>query len=107
MNIIELYQQAKQALYDHVGFIEDWTTYPIANYTDSVWYVTDDELVFADTHEELLSEQGNCYSGPINKDRFYSKWVYEGSEFTMVMWDSQTDGMDYLAFFRNDLRRQP
>lgn len=36
-NLLENFKAAKQALYDHVGFVEDWVTYPIEDYTDYFW----------------------------------------------------------------------
>jgi hypothetical protein len=34
--LLKNYEEAKQALYAHVGFKEDWVVYPIDDCTDSL-----------------------------------------------------------------------
>jgi len=40
MNIIENYKKSLQAIYDHIGFEEDWVVYPIDDRTQMYWKLT-------------------------------------------------------------------
>ena len=37
MNLMKKFNDAKQAIYDHVGFKEDWVIYPIDDNTEMFW----------------------------------------------------------------------
>lgn len=104
-NLVSTYNAALQAIYDHVGLKEDWTTYPILDCTDHVWRIDGGELVYAESVEELNSGGGNCYSGPIHTDRFYPKHIYVGDTMTLVFYNSQVDGMKYFAIMDNTKRK--
>lgn len=101
---IKNFTDARQALYDHVGFVEDWVTYPIADYTSLPWCIIDGEYVkYADDMEKFLSD-GDYYTADVYKQRFYKKHVYEGKDLTMVIMDTHVDGMKYFGFFANKNR---
>jgi len=104
MAIIENYKKALQEIYDHVGFVEDWVVYPIEDNTEYYWEIDDDEIIYAESKEELETQEGACYSGYVYEQRFYDKYVYEGKDFTMVFLNTQTDGMKYFALFSNHRR---
>lgn len=102
MNIIENYNNALQAIYDHVGFVEDWVVYPIDTDTiQSYWFIDDETIHYADSLEELESEEGNCYSDEIYKQHFYQKHTYEGADYTMIFCNPNTDGMKWFRIFDN------
>ena len=103
MGLIENYEKAKQAIYDHVGFEEDWVVCPIDDCTDKYWFIDaeNEEVHYADTKDELF-EEDNHYVDEIYKQRFYDKWVYVGKDFTMVFCNPGVDGMKWFRIFAND-----
>ena len=110
MNILENYQKAKQAIYDHVGFVEDWVIYPIDDCTRYVWKIIgtnlfEQKIQYANSVKQLNDKDvGDYYSAEIYTQRFYEKWVYPGEQYTMVFMDPHTDGMKYFAIFDNALK---
>jgi hypothetical protein len=104
MELIENYQKALEAIYAHVGFKEDWVVYPLDDQTDSYWNEDGESVMWADSVEEFESESGNYYQDEIYKQRFYSKWVYEGKDFTMIFCNPMTDGMKWFRLFDNNKR---
>ena len=105
LKLIDEYQKALNAVYDHVGFTEDWVICPLEDSRGYVWYVEkDDEYVkFADTIEQFFSN-GDYYQDKIYTQRFYNKWVYEGEDFTMIFCNPGVDGMKYFKLFDNKKR---
>jgi len=103
MKLIEDYKIALQALYDHVGFQEDWVVFPIDDCTNSVWAIDGNHVKYADTVEAFESD-GDYYEDDIYTQRFYNKWVYEGAELTMIFCDPHVDGMKWFRIFSNKLR---
>jgi len=75
MSIIDQYNSAKRALYNHVGFVEDWVVYAIEDRTEMVWSEDGSEVKFAETVEKFNSD-GDYYVDEIYTQRFYEKWVY-------------------------------
>lgn len=106
LKLIKKYNDALQAIYDHVGFVEDWVVYPIADETDSWWKLKQDEetVLYSENKEDSEEETGNHYEGEIYTQRFYQKHVYEGKDFTMIFVDTHTDGMKYFMLFDNSKR---
>ncbi len=103
--MIKEYEAALQAIYDHVGFKEDWVIYPLDDCTDKYWDVIENEEVhYADSKEEFEEQDGNYYSDEIHTQQFYNKWVYEGKDFTMVFCNPSVDGMKWFRLFDNSKR---
>lgn len=102
MKILNEYNKAKQAIYDHVGFKEDWVSYPINDYTDMVWQIRENEDVkYAESLKEFNSS-GNYYVDDIYTQRFYDKWIYKGKHFTMIFCNPHVDGMKFFKIFDNN-----
>jgi len=104
MNLIESYQKALDAIYEHVGFKEDWVIYPLDDCTQSYWILGEDFVRYADTFEILESDNDEYYQDDIYKQRFYEKHVYEGTDFTMIFCDPHVDGMKWFRIFDNTKR---
>ncbi len=104
MNLIERFDNAKQDLYDHVGFKEDWPVYPIANHTEMFWKIASDQknVRFAETKNKFISLDGGYYFNEILNLIKYNKSIYRGKEFTMIFVDLTIDNIRYFAFFSND-----
>lgn len=103
MELISNYKKALQALYDHVGFKEDWVIYPIDDCTSKYWSIDSKQVKYADSEEQYNSD-GDYYIDDIYTQRFYSKWVYEGKKFTMIFCDPHVDGMKWFRIFDNAKR---
>ena len=106
MKLTEDYDKALQALYDHVGFVEDWVVYAVDDNTEIFWQVQGDsvdnqEVKSAETMEKFNSD-GDYYQHEIYTQRFYPKWVYRGEELTMIIVATGVDGNKFFAFYSND-----
>lgn len=101
MDIVKQYNEAKQAIYDHVGFEEDWVVYPIDDCTDKYWFVDEGskEVHYADSPESMKEEEG--YVDELYTQRFYRKWIYRGPLFTMIFCNPGVDGMKWFRVFDN------
>lgn len=104
MKLLEDYHNALQAIYDHVGFEEDYVIYPINDNTDYFWDCDGETIEFADSQEEFEQEDGGYYTSEVYTQRFYRKWIYEGVDFTLIFEDTQTDDMKYFSIFDNKKR---
>jgi hypothetical protein len=102
--LLKSYEDAKKAIYDHCGFEEDWTVYPLDDRTDKVWYVDANEdttVTYADTVEGLRDDR-TTYEDEIYTQRFYKKWVFRGAELTLILVDTHCDGNKFFAIYSND-----
>jgi hypothetical protein len=104
MEIIENYKKALQSIYDHVGFVEDYVVYPIADSTDMYWDTDGETVWYAEDKDDVLNRTGNHYEAEVYTQRFYNKWVYEGKDFTMIFTNPGVDGMKYFSLFDNSKR---
>lgn len=103
MDIIKEFKDAKQKIYEHVGFKEDWVFYPISDETKHYWKIDKDEreYVIYGKKNDVINETGNHYRGGIYTQRFYNKWVYRGKKYTMIFCVPHVDGMRYFSLFNN------
>lgn len=101
MELIKNYADALKAIYEHVGFVEDWVVYPIDDQTDMFWSVDDNTVKYAESIEKFNSNDDEYYLDDIYTQRFYSKWIYEGEQITMIFCDPHTDGMKWFRIFDN------
>ena len=97
MNLLLNYQNALEAIYDHVGFVEDWVVYPLDDRTDDFWTLLGDEEV----HYGPSIEEIEMYSSEIYHQRFYEKAIYRGEELTLIFTNPGVDGMKYFSIFNN------
>jgi len=104
-DLITNYQSALNAIYEHVGFKENWVVCPIDDKTDKFWREDGKTVCYADTEEDLNSESGTCCEDTIYKQCFYNKWVYSGGRFTMIFCNPHEDGMKWFRVFDNEKRR--
>lgn len=103
MGIMKDYNEALEAIYKHVGFVEDWVVYPILDRTPFYWMIDPDEKIirFAEDKETLYSD-GDYFEDDVIKHRFYNTSVYRGEDLTMIFVDTHTDGDKFFAIFAND-----
>lgn len=103
MDLMNNYNEAIQKLYDHVGLKEDWVVCPIDDQTDKIWSTDGEQVKYADSQEQFDSD-GDYYQDDIYKQRFYSKWIYDGKELTMIFCDPHVDGVCWFRIFDNSKR---
>jgi hypothetical protein len=106
--VIEAYETARKAIFEHVGYVEDWVVIPLDDCREMFWRVdpTEKETCdFAKTEAELASESGDYYEDEIYTQRFLPKWVYRGAEITIVCCNPRTDGNKFLRIFDNEKER--
>lgn len=107
MSVMTDYIKARDALYKHVGFQEDWVIYPIEDNTEMYWdYEKNNSVRYAETEEKLRDkdDKQEYYEDEIYTQRFYTKWVYKGKEFTMIFCNPGVDGMKWFRVFDNSKR---
>lgn len=109
--LIEDYKKALQAIYDHVGFTEDWVVCPIDDKTEHYWYLSNTKgagfVIYIEEDRQNLKqalENLEYYKDEIYTQRFYKKWVYRGEDFTLVMCNPGVDGMKWFTLFDNKLQ---
>jgi len=100
MDIIKNYNDSLQAIYDHVGFVEDWVVCPIDINMEMFWSTDGDSVIYAETKEKFESD-GDYYQDDVYAQRFYDKHIYEGEKYTMIFCDPHVDGMKWFRIFDN------
>lgn len=108
MKILNDYFALQKQIYDYFGYVEDWKVIPIDNRLGDHWMVILNEngggsYVHSPEPftEESVKAGSTIYSGSIYTQRFLTKWVYRGEEYTMVCADTHTDGNKFLMIFEN------
>lgn len=109
MKLLKDYFALEKQIHDYFGYKEDWVSIPLSDQTDAHWKLNLDAHGGGDvtynvggmTEEGI--EDGDYFSVSIYTQRFLSKWVYRGDEFTMVCADTHTDGNKFLMIFNNKL----
>lgn len=107
LELINNYQKALDAVYEHVGFKEEWVVCPLDPQLECYWHVDDKGegfVRYAETIDNFFSEDDEYYQDEIYTQRFYSKWVFEGKDFTMVFCNPGVDGMKWFRLFDNKKR---
>jgi hypothetical protein len=101
VKIMQDFNAALKALYDHVGFTEYGVVCPIDDQTDKVWRVDGLTVRYADSKKEFDSRTGNYYEDDVYTQRFYKQWIYRGPELTMIFCDPHVDGVQWFRIFDN------
>lgn len=96
----------EKRIHEYFGYVEDWVVIPLDDQRHRYWRLDQSAdgrgcVTYADSLEELQTQEGNCYQDDIYTQRFLPKWVYPGAEFTMVCCDPHVDGNKFLRIFDN------
>jgi|ERR1041385_1047199 hypothetical protein len=108
MKLLDEYLSLLKRIHEYFGYVQDWRVIPIDDRREYYWHLEGEgpgTVGFADTEEELQSQEGNYYQDDIYTQRHLTRWVYRGEEFTMVCCDPHTDGNTFLAIFSNARER--
>lgn len=103
MGVLNDYNNAIKALYEHVGFVEDWVIYAIVDRTDLYWKVDSEETTVRYAEDPELFDTGDYYEDEVYHQRFYDKWVYRGDKLTMIFVDTHIDGSKFFAIYKNSM----
>jgi hypothetical protein len=104
MSLLDEYFDLRSKVFDYFGYVEDYKAIPLEDCRSFYWrlYGTGPGLVrFAESKEQLDDPEQNYYEDEIYTQRFLPKWVYRGTEFTIVCADPHTDGNHFLRVFDN------
>lgn len=111
MQILDEYNIKRQEIFDYFGYVEDWVVIPLDDSTMYYWRLNQEEdgsgFVEYDEIDPLI---GNDffefdYQDEIYTQRFLSKWVYHGKEYTMICCNPGVDGNKFLRIFDNSKQR--
>ena len=113
-DIVDSFFDAREAIFEHVGYVEDWRVLPLDDSRDQFWAVDAHErewvkfspsreaLVYWLEHDDYGSHGDKLYENAIYTQRHLTKWVFRGEELTLAVTDTNTDGNKYLQLFRNE-----
>ena len=107
LDLMQNYNNALQAIYDHVGFVEDWVIYPIDDKTDHIWEISDGSVKYARDLKDFNGDGNAYYVDEIYTQRFYKKHVYRGENLTLIFCNPGVDGMKYFRIFDNSKEIKP
>lgn len=107
MQLLTEYLDLQGKIFEYFGYQENWRVIPVDDARMYFWRVNEEanEVEYARTEEELKTQSGFYYTNEIYRQRFLSKWVYRGAEYTMIAVDTQTDGNKFLQVFDNSKER--
>ena len=107
MKLLQEYLKIQRELYTYFDYIEDWVVIPVDDGTDYHWYINDNTVIFAEFKEQLLNlDNGDYYNNELYNQRFSSKSIYKGKDYTMIVVDTHTDGNKFLQIFDNSKQIQ-
>lgn len=108
MKLLDDYFGLQKQIYKYFGYTEDWRAIPLEDYTEYYWALNQKEdgsgyVGFADNKKYVSHKDGESYyQHLIYTQRFLPKWVYRGTDYTMICVDTLTDGNKYLSVFDNE-----
>lgn len=92
--LLDAYAKAEKSILDHVGYEHGWAVYPIDDLTDYPWAIHENELYY--WNEDFL-----LYTAPMLYINGKNK-ICKGSELSLVVMDTQTDGNVFLGILDNN-----
>lgn len=99
------YENAKQYVFEHCGYVEQWRDFPLNDERTSFWSVNQRGYVrHADSEKELKEQTGNYYEAEVVNNS-NNKGVYRGKRYTLVIINTNTDGNVFATVFDNLLER--
>lgn len=98
MKLLDDYFTAKEKVLEYFGYESNWRELPLEDNTEYYWHLkNNNEIVFADSEQELRDQDGNYYEC----HTVSSKAVYRKDDYTAIALDTQTDGNCFLFVFDN------
>lgn len=103
MQLLKQYFEIQKQIYDYFDYKENWVVMPIDDATNMCWILNEIEgyVRYAKTKDDLYSDS-DYYQNDIYTQRFLTKWVYPGKDYTMICVDTHADSNKFLQIFDNE-----
>lgn len=103
--LLNEYQALERKIFEHFGYEEGWSVFPLADHRGQWWYIERDEVIFQ--HASHLHTLENVAAGKFCKSEIHSSRhiksaVMRTERHTMICVDTCTDGNKFLAIFDNE-----
>lgn len=102
---IDNYFDARQKIFEHVGYQERWRDFPLDDAREYFWAITDHQVKFSLKREALTywlaHDDYGEYGNEVYEDEISNNGVYRGIELTAIVADTNTDGNIFLKLFYN------
>jgi hypothetical protein len=103
--MLDEYRSLEEKIYEHFGYVEDWTVFPLDDRRGLWWYVTQHEVIFQ--YGKAQYTQAMVDAEMYVKDVLYTgrglpKSVFRAENHTLICVDTQVDGNIFLAIYDND-----
>ncbi len=112
--LVDQYFDLQRQIFEHVGYVEDWTAYPMEDQRGNSWRLDSHNVTWAesieampaDDEDELDGEdaesKGDYYTAELLYNHRVPESVYRGAELTLIRVDTNSDNNRMLLIFSND-----
>ena len=76
MKLLDQYFEIQQKIYDYFGYEDNGEITPLDDGREYFWQVADDEVIFAETKEEVKNRSGDYYASEICDQEIYRRDSY-------------------------------
>lgn len=101
---LDEYFALQAEVFAYFGYVEDWRVIPLDDRRSMFWRLDTDSVTYSP--DETFKDDNSLYVDEIYTQRHLPKWVYRGTDFTMICVDTHTDGNKFLAIFDNAKERR-
>ncbi len=106
MKLFDSFFTAEEEIFKYFSYKEDWVKIPLHDDRDVEWYLEQDKygsgkITYCENFAKQAYDGNEWYQSIIYTQRFLPKWVYRTKDYTMISYDTQTDGVKYLGIFDN------
>jgi regulatory protein YycI of two-component signal transduction system YycFG len=101
MELFKQYQSLEEKIHSYFGYVEDWKVIPMDSQTEMYWKLELEDGVLVSVWFGPTVEDVEMYRNDIYTQRFLSKYVYRGEDYTMISVDTHVDGNKFLQIFDN------
>jgi len=102
MKIFNDYFKLREKIYKHFGYQEGWKVPPLMDCRSDFWAIHNEKL-YVNCHGEDDFTNEERLSGGYS---IFPKGIYEKDTFTLIYYDTQTDGNDFLGIYDNNKKRE-
>lgn len=113
-DVVDTYVTTREAIFDHVGYVEDWRIMPLDDARAMDWWLVGGDpstgrgcrLQYGRPGAILGDlDAANWYEASVYTQRHLPKWVYRGAELTLIVGDTHCDGNILLFLLDNAKER--
>lgn len=101
MKLLDQFNKIQQEIYDYFGYKEGWHVYPINDRRNMLWCIHNNLVHEWGSKEAYVSkDESNYYTSEIITNSPNSG-VYQSSDFTAILVDTNTDNNKFLDIYDN------